>query len=438
MNQKSNKLFYIALFIFTGLWALTAVATLAVPQEREIRTGIKEGMPMIPMALPAFSLTADSVVDHEVKNQLHQTLWDDLTFSRIFKMIPKEHYSYISKHDPSHIVYKDWASIQANILVSAQLEITAQQRLILSMKVYDVKSERFIFGRNFGGKKEFLRLIAHRAADAIMQHFGEKTIFTSKVVFTSNRNGNEEIYFMDYDGKRQKRVTHNDYIDMLPTWSIDNEKILYTAYKKGQPDLFMFHLYTGKSELVATGQANYSADWSREGDKIVYTSTRSGNAEIYIKDMKTRKEKRLTFNRVIDTSPCWSPSAREVAFVSNRGGSAQVYIMDAEGSNVRRITSEGTRHDSPEWSPDGTQLAYTLMIGGGIDIYIYNLKNNSIVKLTEDNRRNENPSWSPDGRHIIFSSNRNGGYQLFSIDYDGANLKQLTRSGENKMPCWQK
>ena len=406
--------------------------------QQEVRIRIREGMPMIPVALPDFHFTSQSVKDNEIKNEIHQVIWNDLTYSRVFKLVPKEHYSYIKKHDPSNIIYRDWASIQANILISGRVEFSREQRIIFSMKVYDIKSETSIFGRNFGGKKEFLRLIAHRAADAVMSYFGEKPIFTSKTVFVSNRDGNKEIYFMDYDGKRQRRITYNDYIDMLPSWSFDKEKVLYTSYRDGNPDLYMFHLYTGKTELISTGQANYSADWSRENDRIVYTSTRSGNAEIYIKDMKTRKEKRLTFTPAIDTSPCWSPNGREIAFVSNRSGTAQVYLMDAEGSNIRRITSEGTRHDSPEWSPDGTQLAYTLMIGGGIDIYVYNLKNNTISKLTENARRNENPSWSPDGRHIIFSSNRSGRYQLYTVDYDGANLRQVTFKGENKMPSWQK
>ncbi len=406
--------------------------------QQEVRIRIREGMPMVPVAMPDFHFTSKSVIDDTIKNEMYTVLWNDLAYSRIFKLIPREHYSYIKKLDPSHVVYKDWASIQANILISGQLEVTPEKRIIFSMKVYDVKSEKFIFGRNFGGKKELLRLISHRAADAMMTYFGEKPIFMSKVVFVSSRDGNNEIYMMDFDGKRQRRITYNQDLDMLPSWSLDKEKMLYTSYRNGNPDLYMFHLYTGKTELVSTGQANYSADWSREGDRIVYTSTRSGNAEIYVKDMKTRKEKRLTFTRAIDTSPSWSPNSREIAFISNRGGTAQVYLMDAEGSNIRRITSEGTRHDSPEWSPDGTQLAYTLMIGGGIDIYIYNLKNNTISKLTENAWRNENPTWSPDGRHIIFASNRSGKYQLYTIDYDGSNLRQLTSGGENKMPAWQK
>jgi TolB protein len=406
--------------------------------QQEIWVGIREGMPMIPVALPDIQFGDKSLVNEEIRNEIYETLWHDLQFSRVFKLVPREQYSYIQKFNPADIVFKDWASIQANILVSGELDISAEDRLDFAFKVYEVNSEKFIFGRNFGGKKEFSRLIAHRTADEIMKYFGEKPIFTSKIVFVSNRDGNDEIYFMDYDGKRIKRITYNDYIDSLPSWSSDNEKIIYTTYKKQNPDLYAFSLYTGKSELISAQGASYSADWSPDGDNLVYTSTKSGNAEIYCRNMRSGKEKRLTFNQVIDTSPNWSPNGREIVFTSQRSGTPQIYIMDAEGTNIRRITYEGTYHDSPAWSPDGSRVAYVSRVQYRFDIYVYNLKTNSIIKLTEKAGRNENPSWSPDGRHLVFSSTRSGDYQLYVMDYDGANLRQLTFSGENKMPKWQK
>ncbi len=417
------------------LFLMTAVYVL--PQQ-EVWIGIKEGMPMVPVALPQIQFSADSVMDNETRDEVYETLWSDLEFSRVFKLVPREHYGYIGKFDSHHIVFKDWQSIQANILISCELEISAEERIILTFKVYEVKSEKFIFGRNFGGKKELRRLMAHRAADEMMKYFGERPIFTSKIVFVSERDGNSEIYIMDYDGRRPTRITYNDYIDILPSWSIDNEKILYTSYRKNNPDLYIFYLYTGKTDPVSTVRANYDADWSPEGDKVVFTSTKDGNAEIYIKDMKTGKVKRLTFNRVIDTTPCWSPNGREIAFTSQRSGSPQIYIMDAEGTNVRRITFEGSYHDSPAWSPDGTRIAYVSRIEGRFDIYIYNLRNNTYGKITEKVGRNENPAWSPDGRHLVFSSNRGGTYQLYLVDYDGRNLRPITSRGENKMPNWQK
>jgi TolB protein len=431
MTKKSVLLLIIASLIFAGFPGNSFAQDV-------VKIRITEGMPMIPVAIPGFQLREASVPDESSKQDIYQALHDDLKYSRVFKVVSKEYYSYIQAFDPKNIRFKDWASIQANILISGSVEVSAEDRVVFAVKVYDVISEKFIFGRNFGGKKEFTRLIAHRAADEMMKYFGERPIFTSKVVFVSTRDGNTEIYMMDYDGQRVRRVTSNSDLDILPTWSADNEKILYTSYRRNNPDLFMFHLYTGKTELIATTQANYAADWCRGGDKIVYTSTRSGNAEIYVKYMKTRKEKRVTFNPTIDTTPCWSPSGDEIVFTSQRSGTPQIYIMNADGTNIRRITHDGTYYDSPAWSPDGTRIAYVARIESRFDIYVYNLKDNTVVKLTEQSGRNENPTWSPDGRHLIFASNRGGSYQLYTIDYDGDNLRQLTFKGENKMPEWQK
>jgi TolB protein len=406
--------------------------------QQEVTIRITEGMPMIPVAMPAFQFSESSPQKSDVLSTVYETLWNDLEFSRIFKMVPREHYSYIPRFNPNAINFKDWASIQANILISGRLEVTADDRVIFSFRVYEVASERFIFGRNFGGKKDLARLIAHKAADEMLKHFGEKPLFTSKIVYVSESGNDRDIYIMDYDGYRPMRITFSSAIDMLPSWSADNEKILYTSYRNLSPELFMFDIYAGKTELISSGGSNYAADWSPVADRIVFTSSKDGNAEIYMKDMKTGQEKRLTFNPAIDTSPCWSPNGREIAFTSQRGGTPQIYIMDAEGSNIRRITMEGSYHDSAAWSPDGMRLAFVSRIENRFDIYVYNLKSNEMSKLTENAGRNENPSWSPDGRHLVFSSNRSGRYQLYLVDYDGRNIRQITASGENKMPKWQR
>jgi len=409
-----------------------------LPCQEEITIRIKEGMPMIPVAMPEFELSEAAAQKSEIKSTIYETMWKDLEFSRIFKMVPREHYSYIPRFNPRAVNFKDWASIQANILISGQVEITADERIIFSIKVYEVASERFIFGRNFGGKKELSRLIAHKAADEMLKHFGEKPLFTSKIVYVSESGSAKDIYIMDYDGFRPTRITFSSAMDMLPSWSADNEKIIYTSYRNLNPDLFMFDIYTGKTELLSTGGSNYAADWSPVAAQIAFTSSKDGNTEIYLKDMKSGREKRLTFNPAIDTSPCWSPNGREIAFTSQRNGTPQIYIMDAEGSNIRRITTEGSYHDSPAWSPDGMRLAFVSRIENRFDIYVFNLKSNEIIKLTENAGRNENPSWSPDGRHLVFSSNRSGRYQLYLVDYDGRNVRQITAGGENKMPKWQK
>ncbi len=428
-------------FFKIGLLTIALVIVLSSNSfsQEEIKVRITEGIPMIPVALPQFDYTEASQVDGNVLKDLYETIWDDLEYSRVFKLVPRQYFTYIGKLDQENIVFKDWASVQARVLITGKVEITNGDRIIFSVKVYEVETGKIIFKRNFAGRKEFTRLIAHRTSDEMMKHFGEKPYFTSKIVFVSTRDGNKEIYIMDYDGGRQKRITFNSYIDLMPSWSKDGENLLFTTYKKGIPDLVKFNLYSGKTDLISSGGVNYRADWSNEEDKLVYTSSKNGNnAEIYLREMDSGKEKRLTFNRIIDSSPCWSPNGKEIAFTSQRSGTPQIYIMNEDGTNVRRITYEGTYHDNPAWSPDGSRITYVSRIEGRFDIYVLNIKNNSMTKLTEMSGRNENPAWSPDSRHIIFTSNRTGNYQLYSIDYNGENLIKLTRRGENLMPKWQK
>lgn len=429
--KKVKKVLNIITFL-----ALTSFFTKIVDSQEEVIIKIREGVSLIPVAIPEFVIKDKNSVTYDCAKIIHRTLWEDLEFSRVFSLVPRDLYPQIpssGKINPT-----DWKDLQANIIITGEIESPAEGRISFTFKAWDAKSGRYIFGKSYGGKAEEARAIAHRAADQMMINFGEKPLFTSKIVFVSDRDGNMEIYMMDWDGYNQIRLTFNNVIDTLPSISPDKKIIAYTSYRKLNPDLYLYNIIEGKNIAFFSGGTNYSADFSPDGKKIAFVSTKDGNAEIYVANVDGTNIRRITFNPAIDTSPSWSPSGREIAFTSDRSGSPQIYIMDSDGANVRRISFEGTYNDSPAWSPDGDRIAYVSRINNSFDIYVYNLRNNTVTKLTEEAGRNENPSWSPDGRHIVFASNRTGSYQIYIVDYDGLNLRRLTNSGNNKMPKWSK
>lgn len=425
-------------WILVFLACLLAIIVFLYPQQEVVLT-IREGMPAIPIAIPTFHATEDNNFVKEASGILHEVLSDDLKYSRVFAPLPSSYYNYIPPLNPSDISFRDWESIQAKILFVGKVSAAGEKRVVFEGKLYDVKAERFILGRRYEADKSLLRLVAHKIADEIMKVFGEPAIFTSKIVFVSNRDGNDEIYMMDYDGHNQTRITFNRIRDYMPAWSADGRKIAYTSYENGQAILYILDIYEGKIIPVQTEGTNFAPAFSLNGEKLAFCSTiEKGDSEIYTADSSGQNIKRLTFNKAIDTAPSWSPTSREIAFTSDRGGTPQIYIMDAEGSNIRRVSFGGTYHDSPAWSPTGDRIVYVSRVHLIFDLYVLNLRTNQIIKLTESNARNESPSWSPDGRHIVFSSNRTGTIQIFSIDYDGSNLRQLTHLGENKLPDWSK
>jgi TolB protein len=423
----------------TLLGLLVFLAASGVFGQQEVVLKISEGMPMIPLALPEFVVRSASPQVQAAATEIRQVLSDDIKYSRIFQLLPKEYYAYIRPLNLDKIFFKDWDSIQARLLVVGEVREDGG-RVVFDGKIYDVKSERFIVGKRYQAEKNGLRLVAHKMADELLKIHGEKPIFTTKVAFVSNRDGNDEIYMMDYDGANQTRITFNKIKDYMPAWSPDQRTIAFTSYRGGTAGLYLRNIYEGKETVVSTKGTNYSAAFSPDGKKLAFCSTMSeeGNAEIYVLDLESMKTKRLTFNSATETAPSWSPTGREIAFTTDRlgSGSPQIYIMDAEGSNVRKASFGGNYHDAPAWAPTGDRIAFVSRVDNTFDIYILNLRTNQISKLTENNVRNESPSWSPDGRHIVFASNLSGSIQVYTIDFDGANLKRLTDRGENKLPNW--
>jgi len=429
--MKKTLAFLCAILIVCGV-------ILVFPQQ-EVVISIKDGMPVIPLALPEFIAQSSSQEIRTFGKDLHQIISDDLNYSRVFQLLPKSHYSYIRALNPKKIFFKDWESITATLLLVGILSESESKDFLFEGKIYDVKSGRFIFGKRYQSAKSLLRLVAHKMADEVMKIYGERPVFTSKIVFISDRDGNDELYMMDYDGQNQTRLTFNRIIDYMPAWSADGKKIAYTSYRGFEAGLYIYNPYEGARKEVMTKGTNFAPAFSFDGKKMAFCSTREeGNSEIYVATSNGTSVKRVTFNNAIDTSPSWSPNSREIAFTSDRGGTPQIYIMDAEGSNVRRASFGGSYHDAPAWSPAGDQIAYVSRVNQIFDIYVLNLRTNKIIKLTESNARNESPSWSPDGRHLIFSSNLSGTIQLYTIDYDGLNLKRLTSQGSNKLPDWSR
>ncbi|MBM3297087.1 MAG: Tol-Pal system beta propeller repeat protein TolB [Candidatus Aminicenantes bacterium] len=406
-----------------------------LPQQDVVLT-IREGVPAIALALPNFLVPGGSAKAEAAAEELHAVLSADLAFSRVFQLLPKSYYAYIKPLAPGPVAFKDWASIQAALLLTGEVSEAAGGNIVLEGKLYDVRSERFIMGKRFQAEPDLLRLMAHRMADELLTVYGEKPIFTSKIVFVSNRDENDELYMMDYDGANQTRLTFNAVRDYMPAWSADGRKIAYTSYKKDSAGLYILDLDQGKYAAVSTRGVNFSPAFSPDGRKLAFCSTMDGNSEIYVADADGRNIKRLTFSAGIDTAPAWSPTSREIAFTSDRGGTPQIYIMDAEGTNVRRVSFGGNYFDAPAWSPTGDRIVCVARVDNVFDLYVLNLRTRQFTKLTESNARNESPSWSPDGRHIVFASNLRGGSQIFSIDYDGTNLRALTSRGANKLPDW--
>jgi TolB protein len=89
--------------------------------------------------------------------------------------------------------------------------------------------------------------------------------YSDRVAFMSNRSGNWEIYLVDLDGTGLKRLTDNESIDGLPTWSPNGRSIAFVSDQGGSWGVWVMNADgSGRRKLFAIGGAGLAFDWQHE------------------------------------------------------------------------------------------------------------------------------------------------------------------------------
>ena len=438
MTKRKKDLWSLTfIVVFFIMHVLPCASPLSMEQQEKTITGIIEGkgFTKIKIALPRFFLDSESLNTQSA--EIRETITDDLTFSGYFEPLSDLHYSLIKNFSETNLNLKDWNALGADVTVVGKLSQSGD-RLMVEARLFDTVSGKMIMGKSYSGSSDISRRIAHRIADEIIFHFtGLKGLGLTRISFSSKIGKAKEIYIMDYDGQRIRRMTKSGAINLSPVWSPDGERLAFISIRDGATGIYIIDS-AGNMVIsrVKRGDLNSAPDWSPDGNSIVFSSNETGNSEIYKLNLATGRTEQLTHHPAIDSSPSWSPTGREIAFTSDRSGSPQIYITDAEGTNARRLTFDEHYDDSAAWSPKGDKIAYVSRIEGKFDIFLYDLNSGSFLRLTENTGNNENPRWSADGRHIVFASNRTGSYNIFTMNADGSSQKQLTFSGDCFTPDW--
>ena len=201
-----------------------------------------------------------------------------------------------------------------------------------------------------------------------------------KVVFSSNRAGNDDIYIMNADGTGVTRLTSDPASDRSPTVSPDGTRIAFASNRNANWDIYVMNINGSNVQRITTnGNDDLLPTWAPNSSDIAYYSARSGQGDIY-RTVATPggKETRLTSGtggNSLDTEPAWSPDGNTIAFTSYRDGQAEIYTMDPNGNSlVRRTTTTGSNEVTPAWSTDSTTLVYARTAVGGTNSDIYKLK----------------------------------------------------------------
>ena len=184
-----------------------------------------------------------------------------------------------------------------------------------------------------------------------------------KIIFTSLRNGDIDLYEMDYDGNNIKRITTEFGYDGGAFYSPDGTKIVWRAwYPKNEQEIIQWKNNINKNyiesvpldifiadrdgnnkiQLTNNGATNWSPSWHPSGNYIVFSSNKDDwleefdsygpNFELYLMEIETGKLTRLTHNNTFDSFPVFSSDGKKITFSSNRNANnprqTNIFISD--------------------------------------------------------------------------------------------------------------
>ena len=229
---------------------------------------------------------------------------------------------------------------------------------------------------------------------------------TGRIVFTSYRDGNFEIYVMDADGGNQENLTNHPASDAAPDWSPDGTKIAFASLRDGNGDIYVMDA-DGKNVIRLTDGPGekWHPDWSPDGGEIAFSvDVLVNRIRVYyiaVMDADGRNRKKLEDQA---RHPSWSPDGGEIAFMSWRDGGEEIYVIGVGGQGRKRVTQDLVHKLDPSFSPDGRRIAYSAVPEheGFGHIYVVGADGRNRVKLTHNEEHHWAPAWSPDGRMIVY------------------------------------
>ncbi len=287
--------------------------------------------------------------------------------------------------------------------------------------------------------------------------FSTEAFPQNRIIFTSNVDGNYQIYSSSVEGNLILKLSENQYKNWWPRLSPNRDKIAFSLDKEVEPFIYMMDT-NGKnqkkiSSIPIASYHNYGIGfcWSPDGNQLLFCHYEQLN----------RIDADGSNLVQIATAPAgrhfrecdWSPLGDKlvVLTIGNRIYDSEIYVMDSNSNNMT-LVMENTPGitASPAFSPDGRKILFTLDVsahevnsGRQLDshIFILHIDNSDTIDVSIHKPAGTNdlfPRWSPDGAKIIFCNGSNDDLtpkDIFLMNIDGTERKKLIDNGI--MPDWR-
>lgn len=193
-----------------------------------------------------------------------------------------------------------------------------------------------------------------------------------------------DIYVADESGKVVKKLTDTPGYDAEGTVSPNGDKIVFTSDRSGDLELWTMNI-DGTDQRQVTNALGYDggAFFSPDGSKLVFRASRPKTdsaareykellaqglvapteMEIFTCNVDGSDMRQITKLGKANWAPYYHPAGKKILFSSNhaskRGYDFHIYMINEDGTGLEQITTESMFNAFPMFSPDGKKLVWS-------------------------------------------------------------------------------
>ena len=288
-----------------------------------------------------------------------------------------------------------------------------------------------------------------------------------KIVFERPTRNGSNLYTVNPNGSKLKRLTGARGVESDASWSEDGTKVAFSKARnpeKGPYEIWVVNANgSGLKRLTRHGGFSVAPAWSPDGRKIVYATDAGsgGRLSLYVMNVDGSDQQRLLSRRGSSlTDPQYSGNGTRIAFAMLKGSGnrprkfdSSIAIVNAfDGSAFRRLTPAGGPDElNPNWAPQGEDLAYERTKRFPVkqsDIWLTHFTGKPKRRITATKVYETNPTFAPDGTRIAFTGDRGNrrlskdrlgrGFELYTMALNGRDIERVTRNRKPDIfPDWQ-
>jgi len=227
-----------------------------------------------------------------------------------------------------------------------------------------------------------------------------------QVLFTSNHDGDLDIYVADTAMGSVNKLTDNDRDDIHAVWSPDGSRIAFSSSARGDYEICVVNADgTGFKQLTDNDELDQKPVWRADGTGIAYINNKAMAARLMLYDMATGKHRVLVEAGDIKL-PQFSPSGGMLAFMvpdEKNNKYRRLQVLDLATGEVRRVNGDLNIVDYT-WSTDSERFAVTARAKRANNVYLLALDGTVEKTLTQRPLADYNPVWIEGDKALAFLS----------------------------------